>query len=314
MILDTAGTASIRTTVAGVAAVLLASSCWALSGIFVKLILVDERVTPLALAFWRDTAAFVAFLVLAVGLERSRLRIHNKDRWPLAAMGVCLGLFHVALNVGYRLNGAAITTIQQAAMPAIVLIVARIVWREPFTPLKVLSLALIGGGTVLVSGIIRIDAPQTTLAGILAGFLVPTLYAGWSLFGKALRSVYSAVVTLTWAFGIAALILMPIQLWTCGLRPPSLPAVAYLWFGGLTGLSTVFAFFAFTFALGRLPAGIASLLVMSEIAFALIFANLILDESLLPIEVMGALVVVVGVVILLAPDVKRASLPSAWRR
>jgi drug/metabolite transporter (DMT)-like permease len=69
----------------------------------------------------------------------------------------------------------------------------------------------------------------------------------------------------------------------------------------LIGISTVFPFFAFTFALGRLPAGMVSILVMSEIAFAVFYARLVLGEALSPIEIAGALVVVTGVIILLAP-------------
>lgn len=221
----------------------------------------------------------------------------------MAGMGVSLGIFHVALNLGYRLNGAAITTIQQAAMPAIVLAVARVIWKEDLTGLKIFSQVLILIGTVLVSGLIQAGAPDVSFASITVGFLVPVLYAAWSLFGKALRSGYSAVVTLTWAFGIAALVLLPFQLLTGGLLPPSVPAIAGLWFGGLIGVSTVFAFFIFTFALGRLPAGIASILVMAEIAFAVFYARVFLGETLFLIEVVGAITVVGGAIILLAPEV-----------
>jgi drug/metabolite transporter (DMT)-like permease len=294
---------TIQATITGTIAVLLAAACWALSGIFVKLIMVDDQVSSLTLAFWRDTAAFVVFLILAVGTECKGLAIRRSD-WPvIAGMGVSLGVFHVALNLGFRLNGAAITTIQQAAMPAIVLVVARMVWKEPLTGLKIFSLIIIAMGTVLVSGLISAGAPEVSVASIAVGFLVPALYAGWSLFGKSLRSGYSAVVTLAWAFGIAALILLPCQLFTGSLLPPPVPAIAYLWFGGLIGISTVFAFFVFTFALGRLEAGIASILAMSEIAFAVFYAHLFLGETLALIEIAGALVVVAGVILLLAPGV-----------
>jgi drug/metabolite transporter, DME family len=293
---------TIRANVSGSIAVLLAAACWALSGIFVKLIMVDTQVSSLMLAFWRDTVAFLVFLLLALVLERRRT-IRRSD-WPImAGMGVSLGIFHVALNLGYRLNGAAITTIQQAAMPAIVLAVARVIWKEDLTGLKIFSQVLILIGTVLVSGLIQAGAPDVSFASITVGFLVPVLYAAWSLFGKALRSGYSAVVTLTWAFGIAALVLLPFQLLTGGLLPPSVPAIAGLWFGGLIGVSTVFAFFIFTFALGRLPAGIASILVMAEIAFAVFYARVFLGETLFLIEVVGAITVVGGAIILLAPEV-----------
>ena len=303
-----------RATVAGVVAVMLAAASWGSSGIFVKLIMTGSPVSALCLAFWRDTAAFAAFFTLAFCIDRNRIKIRRSD-WPrLLGMGMSLGVFHVALNLGYRLNGAAITTIQQAAMPAIALVVARIIWKEPLTALKLLSLVIIGIGTVLVSGLIGSGGSDITAGGILVGFFVPACYAGWSLFGKALRTGYSAVVILAWAFGIAALILLPFQLAAGGLLPSQVPAVSYLWFAGLIGISTVGAFFAFIFALGRLPAGISSLLVMSEIAFAVVYARFFLGEILTGIEIVGALVVVSGVIILLAPGAERVPVKPVMRR
>jgi len=260
------------------------------------------------LAFWRDAAAFVVFFSLAQCFERGRIMV-PKSTWPwVAGMGICLGSFHVVLNLGYRLNGAAITTVQQAAMPAIVLVVARIIWKEPLTGLKLFSLLFIGIGTLLVSGLLRAGAPNVTAGSVLVGFCVPTFYAAWSLFGKRLRSSHSAVVTLTWAFGIAAIVLLPFQLVTGGFRPPPVPVKAFLQFAGLIGISTVAAFFAFTFGLGRLPAGIATILVMSEIAFAVFYARLFLGEVLTYLEVIGALLVGLGVVVLAVP---RKSLKKA---
>jgi drug/metabolite transporter (DMT)-like permease len=294
---------TLRPTLIGIIAVLLAAACWGLSGIFVRLIMAGVDISSLALAFWRDTISFLAFLTLGFSTQRNRMIIRRSD-WPvIAGMGISLGVFHVALNLGYRLNGAAITTVQQAAMPAIVLVVARMVWKEPLTGFKIFSLVLIASGTVMISGILEAGTADVSAAGIAVGFLVPGLYAGWSLFGKALRKGYSPVVTLAWAFGIAALVLLPCQAFTGKLMPPSAPLRIYLWFGGLIGISTVFAFSAYTFALGRLPAGIASILVMSEIAFAVVYARIFLGEVLAAVEILGSGIVIVGVLLLLAPEV-----------
>ena len=310
----TSETAPVPVMASGIIAVLFAAACWGSSGIFVKLIMTAAPVSSLCLAFWRDTAAFLVFITLALCIDHHQLGIRRKD-WPrLAGMGISLGVFHVALNLGYRLNGAGITTIQQAAMPAIVLVAARIVWKEPLTGFKFFSLILIGIGTVLVSGLIEADAPDVTVTSVLVGFLVPALYAGWSLFGKALRSGYSAVVTLTWAFGIAALILLPFQLFSGGVLKPALPAISLVWFAGLIGISTVLPFFAFTFALGRLPAGIVSILVMSEIAFAVFYARLFLGETLSLVEIAGAFVVAAGVITLLVPGMGTTSVRPVSHR
>jgi drug/metabolite transporter (DMT)-like permease len=287
--------APVRISILGVLAVLFAAACWASSGIFVKLILVSAPVSSLLLAFWRDTAAFAVFLVLSLSGGPRTLKMKREDMPWLVGMGLSLGVFHVALNLSYILNGVSITTIQQAVMPAIVLVAARVVWKEPLTGIKLCSLVLIAIGTVLVSGLLRSDLPDVTASGILVGLLVPVLYAGWSLFGKALRTGYSATTTLTWAFGIAALILLPCQ-WIAGaILPPPVPAMTYLWFAGLIGVSTAAGFLAFIFALGRLPAGIATLLVMTEIVFAVVYAYAILGETLAAIEAAGGVLIMTGV-------------------
>ncbi|MFZ0240562.1 MAG: DMT family transporter [Desulfobacterales bacterium] len=295
----------VRATVSGGLAVLTAAACWGASGIFVKLILSSTTISPLNLAFWRDAAAFTVFFFLARIFEHGRIMV-PKSSWPcLVAMGICLGSFHVVLNLGYLLNGAAITTVQQAAMPAIVLAAARIIWKEPLTVPKLLSLLLIGAGTLLVSGLLRAGAPNVSVISILVGFFVPAFYAAWSLLGKNLRSSHSAVVTLTWAFGIAAMVLLPFQLFMGRLWPTPVPVEAGLHFAGLIGISTVAAFFAYTFGLGRLPAGIATILVMTEIAFAVLYARLFLEEVLNNMEVAGALLVIMGVVVLAGPRKNR---------
>ena len=287
--------APIRISVTGVMAVLFAAACWASSGIFVKQILVSGPVSPLLLAFWRDTAAFAVFLVLFLSVGPRTLRVKREDLVWLAGMGLSLGVFHVTLNLAYIINGVSITTIQQAAMPAIVLVAARFIWKEALTGIKLFSLVIITAGIILVSGLLQSNLPDVTAGGILVGFLVPALYAAWSLFGKSLRSGYSALTTLTWAFGIAALVLLPCQLVTGVFLPPPVPAIAYLWFTGLICISTAAGFLAFIFALGRLPAGTATLLIMTEIVFAVGFAYVILNETLSKTDIVGALLIMMGV-------------------
>ncbi len=289
------GYGSVQTTAIGVMAVLLAAACWATSGIFVNLILAGSRVSTLALAFWRDIIGFTIFFILALYFDHRQLGIRPKDRFPIAGMGISLGIFHVVLNLGYQMNGIAITTILQTIMPAIVLIASRIIWKEPLTGLKILSLILICAGTVLVTGLLQANTPEITILSILVGLMIPILYAGWSLFGKALRSGYSAVITLSWAFGIAALILLPCQLYTGNFFPGMVPVSTVLWFCGLIFISTIGGFFTFTFALGKLPASVATVLIMTEIPFAVGYAYFIFGEVLSMGNIIGALLIVTGV-------------------
>jgi drug/metabolite transporter (DMT)-like permease len=233
----------------GSLAVLLAAAMWGTSGIFVKFVAADTGISALALAFWRDVTTF-AVLLICLGLLRlflpghAWLPVRRADlRW-LIALGASLGTFHVFWNLGVFLNGASVATVQQAAMPAIVAVVAWFIWRETLT---------------------------------------------WS-------KTYDPFTTLTYAFGFGALVLLPFQFFIP--QPWPVPPSAFLWFTGLIVVSTIVSFSSYTFALGRLPASVASILAMSEIAFVTVYAYVLLDERLTTSQILGALLVVAGVLLL----------------
>jgi drug/metabolite transporter, DME family len=284
-------------TVTGYTAVITAAAAWGASGVFVKLIVDNEAVSATALAFWRDVTTFICLLLVGLVAIPGKMRIQWSDWHMMAGMGVSLGLFHIFYNIGIMLNGAAVTTVQQAVMPAIVTISARYLWQEKLTGRKILALLSAFAGTVLVAGLADLEASVFTLSGLLTGLSVPCLYAGWNLFGKRLRMQYDALVVLIFAFGIAAVLLLPLQFFTD--QPwPVLP-LSWLWFAGLIVLSTLAAFYLYAVGIGRLQASIASILLMSEIAFAVFYAYLFLEERLTLSQIAGAVLVVVGVLQLL---------------
>jgi len=205
--------------------------------------------------------------------------------------GSCL--FHIFYNLSIILNGAAVTTVQQALMPVIVTVAAWYIWQETFTRRKILAILLALAGAVLVAGPAEIKSSGFTVHGLLIGFCVPCLYACWNLFSKKVRMQYDAFVVLIFAFGIASAMLLPLQFFIH--QPWPIQPITWLWFGGLIGLSTLSAFFLYAVGIGRLQAGIASILLMSEIAFAVCYAYLLLKERLAFSQIAGSVLVVIGV-------------------
>ena len=276
--------------------VLFSTLCWGTSGILVKFVVAQSDVSALALAFWRD---LFSFLILLVGLCLFRpegLRVERqKLRW-LAAMGVGLGAFHVFWNLGVLLNGAAVATVQQAAMPAIVAIAARLLWRESLTWIKIVAILLTFIGTVLVSGVDTLGQAELSLAGVLVGLWMPVLYASWNLLGKKVRQDHDPFTILAYAFGFGALVLLPFQFLTP--QPWPVPPSAWLSFAGLIVIGTLVPFSTYTFALGRLPASVASILAMTEIPIVAVYAYVLLGEQLTTSQVVGAALVVGGVLLL----------------
>jgi drug/metabolite transporter (DMT)-like permease len=291
-----AGDALDRSNLVGALIVFASTACWGLSGVFVKFVTQDADVSALALAFWRDLTTF-STLLLGLRLFRPAwLRVRRQDLGWLMAFGGSLGIFHVFWNLGVMVNGAAVATVQQAAMPAIVAVIAWLVWREPLTWKKVVSIVLTFVGTVMVSGLDVLRQADLSWAGILIGLGIPITYAGWNLFGKKVRQDYTPLTALTYAFGFGALVLLPLQLFTTQPWPVSPRALAS--FAGLIGVATIAPFSLYTFALGRLPASVASILVMAEIPIVAVYAYVLLDERLSVDQTIGAVLVVVGVLLL----------------
>ena len=284
----------------GYATVITAAAFWGASGVFVKLIADNEAVSATALAFWRDFATFSCLLLLGLATIPGKISIKRSDWRDMAGMGASLGAFHIFYNLSIMLNGAAVTTIQQAIMPIIVTIVARYLWQEALTLRKIMAILLAFGGAVLVAGLADIKSGNFTFSGLLLGLSVPCLYAAWNLFGKKVRMQYNSLVVLIFAFGIASMLLLPLQFFVP--QPWPLQPTTWIWFAGLIGLSTLSAFFLYAVGIGRLQASIASILLMSEIAFAVFYAYLLLGERLMMPQILGAILVVTGVLQLLGKN------------
>jgi DME family drug/metabolite transporter len=280
----------------GSLAVLLAAALWGTSGVFVKLIGAEQPVSALALAFWRDTVTAV-LLVASLGLlQPGWLRVDRRDVHWLLGLGASLGMFHALWNQGVFLSGAAVATVQQAAMPAIVTLAAWFLWRESLTWTKGVAILLTFVGTVLVSGLDVAGGLALSPTALLVGLGIPILYASWNLFGKKVRQTCHPATTLTYAFVVGALVLAPFQ----GATPQPWPVTprTWVWFGGLVLISSLVPFTVYTTALGWLPASVATILAMSEIAFVAVYAYALLGERLTATQIVGAGLVVGGVFLL----------------
>jgi len=277
-------------------AVLLAAACWGTSGIFVRFVSVSSEITALALAFWRDLFSFVVLLAGVILFRPGGLRVRRRDLPWLLGFGGSLGIFHVFWNLGVMLNGPAVATVQQAAMPAIVAVAAWLLWREPLTWNKALAIVLTFAGTVLVSDLDALGQAKVSLSGLLVGLGIPLTYAAWTLFGKKVREHYGPMESLAFGFGVGALVLLPFQFFTP--QPWPVPLVSWLWFAGLIFVSTTFAFSMYAIGLGRLPASVASILAMTEIPIVAVYAYVLLDERMTADQILGAILVIGGVLLL----------------
>lgn len=281
----------------GLLLVVLATSFWATSSLFINLVIKGSSLSPLGLAFWRDLGTFTC---LAGGMALFRpelLRVRRQDLPWLAAMGaISIGFFHVMWNMAVLFAGAAVATVLQSNAPICVTLLAWLIWREPLTRRKIGAIGLAFVGTVLISRLHGLSQSHLTLTGLLSGLAAAISYSGLSLFGKKLTGDYSPWTVLTYAFGFGTLVLLPLQLYV-PLPWPVAPGVLAA-YAALVLLPSISGFGLYTTALRRLPASVASIVATTEVPFAAIMAYVALGERLDGWQILGAILVVGGVILL----------------
>ena len=187
-------------------------------------------------------------------------------------------------------------------------------FKEPLTSRKIIAVALSVVGTVLISGILGMSDIQFSNLGLLASLLSAIFYGSFSLFGKKLTGDYNSWTILLYIFGFATLILLPFQILNPSPFPDQSPAVFY--FTGLILIATISGFALYTTALSFLQASIAAITATSEIVFAAVYAYFILSERMDGWQILGAILVVSGVVLVSLPNgnkkAKLSKQSTAW--
>jgi len=276
---------------------------WATVGVLVKQIRLNYAPTPITLAFWRDFLTFVV-MITALGLfDRSLLRVKREDLLPLAGLGViCVGLFHVLVIYAVDLIGVAPAHVFNYTAPAFVVLLSWCLWREPITRRKLAALALTFAGSVFV--VKGYDWSQFRLNGVgmLVGLGTGITWAAYAILSKLYLERYNPFTLVTYAFGLAAItLLLPQPLRTLSF-PWSQPAHLWLWLGLLVLVPSVAGFSLYTWALSYLSPSAAIITATVETVLAAMLAFLAFGDVLAPLQVLGAGLVLCGVVMLSAQE------------
>ncbi len=281
---------------------------WATSGIFIKLILQSAEVSEYNLAFYRDLSTFICLLCMLLVFNRKLLRVEKKDiPWLAMLGGLGLGVFHLLWNFGVSMNGVAVSTVQQAVMPIILAIAARLFLKEPFNIRKLGAVVITLTGSVFISGLLSKGKQPVNVSGVLVGFAIPLTYAAFNLFGKRITGKYHSFTILTYGFGFGALVLLPIQFFVP--PPASFPAISCLWLVGLVIISTLLPFALYTTTLRKLQVSVAGILAMTEMPIAFFYAYLLFKEMFSLYQWIGTALIIGGVTFFVTLQKRKTSGP-----
>ena len=288
---------------------LTATVIWSTTGIIISYLGKTYSLPSLVLAFWRDL--FVSF-GMAVGLlvfSRPLFQLDRKHWGFMVWYGLTLAIFNSMWTFSVQYNGAAVATVMAFSSPAMTAILSRIVLKEQFSRIKIVSILLSLAGIIFVSGAYDPAAWNLNPLGIIFGLLSGLLFAIYNLEGKHASDTHiDSWTALLYSFAWATVFLFFFNLGNDLFLTGKGAFADLLWLGdSVSGWGLLFflgvaptlgGFGLYTLSIRYLSPTTSNLIATLEPAFTAIWAYFLLNEVLTGTQLFGGLLVLMGVVLL----------------
>ena len=288
---------------------LTATIIWSTTGILISYLSRDYSLPSLVLAFWRDL--FVSF-GMAVGLlvfSRPLFQLDRKHWGFMVWYGLTLAIFNSMWTFSVQYNGAAVATVMAFSSPAMTAILSRIVLKEQFSRIKIVSILLSLAGIIFVSGAYDPSAWNLNPLGIIFGLLSGLLFAIYNLEGKHASDTHiNSWTALLHSFAWATVFLFFFNLGNDLFLTGKGAFADLLWLGAsVSGWGWLFflgvaptlgGFGLYTLSIRYLSPTTSNLIATLEPAFTAIWAYFLLNEVLTGMQLFGGALVLMGVVLL----------------
>lgn len=250
-------------------------------------------------AFWRVFLGAVALGIL-FGLQRKRVVPRRVEftggyLWLWLPGLVFAGDFW-AWHWSFEHTSVANSTLLANTAILWVMLFAWLVWKERLTKLFVSGAAVAFAGMIILMLSSTTREPPTAgnpVFGDFLALLTAGFYASYQLLMKRFRRHHSAPLLMFWASAVAAVILFPLAWFH---SDPFWPGDGKVW-GALIGLGVLSHACGqglIAYGLGGLPASLASVTLLVQPVATAFLGVWILGQPLVPIQMIGAAIVVTG--------------------
>jgi len=271
-------------------ALLLGAACIALSPIFVRL----SEAGPTATAFWRVALAVPVLWLLIFFRNRSVSVSFSGKKFLLLAAGIAFAGDLAFWHTSIKLTSVANSTLLANLASIFVTLAAWIFLRERPTGVFLAGLAAaLAGVAMLVKT--SLEFSPTGYLGDALGLVTAMFYAAYILAVKGLRDRGETALRLMAVTStLTAVILFPVAL---ASGEPMLPQTAYGWaiLLGLALISHAAGQGLIAYALAHLPATFSSVGLLLQPVIAAFFAWILLAEPVVPLQIAGGVVVLIGI-------------------
>jgi len=276
----------------------VAPLCWAGNIVLARGVI--DMIAPVSLAFWRWAFAFSILLPFAWRYAVTDWRVvvrHWKILLFLSLTGVTSfnTLLYAAMHTTTAINGALI----QTAMPAVIIVISLIAFKETVTKRQLFGVALcvFGAGLVVLRGDFSTFFKLAFAEGDILMMVAVVIYALYSAFLRWRPRIHP-LSFLIYTFGIGALGLLPFYLWqTADSTPITLNGHIVASILYVAAFPSIIAYLCWNHGVAMLGANRAGLFINLIPVFASILAIVWLNESLKIFHIIGMTFICGGMIL-----------------
>jgi drug/metabolite transporter (DMT)-like permease len=266
----------------------------AFAPIFVRV----SEVGPVTTAFYRLLFALpVLWLWSSIERNSNQTALSPQsagDYRDLALAGLLFAADLAVWHWSIHLTSVANATLLANASPIFVTVGARLLFSERIYPAFVLGMLLAFSGVVVLMGASLDLAPQHLLGDALA-LLAAVFYAGYQLTLKHLRGAFSTATVMSWSGLTTCLALWPMA-WLSSESLLAETVRGWVILVGLAWVAQVLGQSLIAYAFAHLPASFSSVGLLLQPVIAALLAWGLLNEPLQPMQALGGIVVLFGIV------------------
>jgi DME family drug/metabolite transporter len=290
---------------------IIGTAFWSSTAIFIRYLTTTHQMPALLLAFWRDSLVCVVLIIGFIFIKKSLLQIDRRNIPFFIIYGFTLATFNGLWTISVSLNGAAVSTVLAYSSAGFTVILGWWLFKEQLSWTKILAVLLSLSGCVLVAGAYDLSSWSANPLGLITGLLSGLLFAAYSLAGKiSFHRAINPWSALFYSFLFASFFLllfnfipdMPGTPLPQRTIIPNLPVIGWLALFTLAAVPTIAGYGLYTVSLTYLPASIANLIATLEPAMTAIQAYVLLKEYLTLPQIIGAICIITGVIIVRLKD------------
>jgi len=291
--------------------VAVAATLWGTIGIQVKT-LFNYHLSVQSIVLWRMVFAFIILFSYVFLTNKKLLKIDIKGLIRISLIGLFSQFF---FNILY-FSAIQKTTIATAVTllytaPIFIAIMARIFYKELFTPFKSVALFLCIIGCFFTATGGSLETLKLNLLGFLLGLGAGFTFALLTILSKTIVKIYHQLTIIVYSIGFGLFFYLPFS------RPSEifqldLPLKVWLLLGTISLISTAIAYGLYITGLSYgIEASKAGIISTLELVVSVILSYLVFKEALWGWKLAGILMVVFSVIIVQVDNILPPRSPSS---